>query len=78
MGNHPGLPGPLPPLVVGHTHQPMWYRSPEGGLVVNPGSVVSMPVVDLSRTFAVADLANLNVTFHAVESGEPIPPAPWD
>jgi predicted phosphodiesterase len=56
----------------------MWYRSPEGGLVVNPGSVVSMPVVDLSRTFAVADLANLNVTFHAVESGEPIPLAPWD
>ena len=78
VGNHPGLPGPLPPLVVGHTHQPMWYRSPEGGLVVNPGSVVSMPVVDLSRTFAVADLANLNVTFHAVESGEPIPLAPWD
>ena len=27
-------------LVVGHTHQPMWFRCPDG-LVVNPGSVVS-------------------------------------
>lgn len=65
-------------LVVGHTHQPMWYRSPEGGLVVNPGSVVSTQVIDSSRTFAVADLANLDVTFHQVESGEPISLAPWD
>ena len=24
------------------------------------------------------DLANMDVTFHAVESGEPIPLAPWD
>lgn len=56
-------------LLVGHTHQPMWYRSPEGG--VNPGSVVSMPVV-ASGTFAVVDLANMEVTFHQVESGEPI------
>ena len=77
-GQPPRSTRPITPTVVGHTHQPMWYRSPEGGLVVNPGSVVSMPVVDLSRTFAVADLANLNVTFHAVESGEPIPLAPWD
>ena len=44
-------------LVVGHTHRPMWYRSPAGGLVVNPGSVVSLPVIDSSRTFAVVDLA---------------------
>jgi len=65
-------------LVVGHTHQPMWYRSPAGGLVVNPGSVVSMPVVDSSRTFAVADLATMEVTFHQVESGEPIALDPWD
>jgi predicted phosphodiesterase len=56
----------------------MWYRSPAGRLVVNPGSVVSMPVVDSSRTFAVADLATMEVTFHQVESGEPIPLAPWD
>ncbi len=55
----------------------MWYRSPEGGLVVNPGSVVSMPAVT-SGTFAVVDLANMDVTFHQVESGEPIPLAPWN
>ena len=58
-------------LVVGHTHRPMWFRCPEG-LVVNPGSVVSMPVVDSSRTFAMMDLDTLEVTFHDVESGEPI------
>ena len=52
-------------LVVGHTHLPMWYRSPEGGLVINPGSVVSMPVVDSSRTFAVADLPQWRSTFYA-------------
>ena len=64
--------------MVGHTHQPMWYRSPEGRLVINPGSVVSMPVIDTSRTFAVADLSTMDVTFHAVESGEVIPLAPWN
>ncbi len=31
-------------LVVGHTHEPMGYRC-DRGLVVNPGSTVSMPVV---------------------------------
>ncbi len=65
-------------LVVGHTHQPMWYRCPAGRLVINPGSVVSMPVIDTSRSFAVADLDSMEVTFHAVESGEPIPLDPWD
>jgi putative phosphoesterase len=65
-------------LVVGHTHQPMWYRSPGGGLVVNPGSVVSLPVVDSSRTFAVVNMATLDVTFHHVEGGETIPLDPWD
>jgi putative phosphoesterase len=64
-------------LVVGHTHQPMWYRSPAGRLVVNPGSVVSVPVVDSSRTFAVVDLERLDVSIHGVESGEPVPLEPW-
>jgi putative phosphoesterase len=63
-------------LVVGHTHQPMWCRSARG-LVVNPGSVVSMPVVKTSRTFALVDLASLTVTFHDVESGEPRDVPPW-
>ena len=65
-------------LVVGHTHQPMWYRSPAGRLVVNPGSVVSMPVIDSSRSFAVADLAKMEVTFHSVESSDLLALDPWD
>jgi putative phosphoesterase len=63
-------------LVVGHTHEPMWYRC-DRGLVVNPGSTVSMPVVKTSRTFALVDLAAMTVTFHDVESGEPIEVQPW-
>ena len=58
-------------LVVGHTHQPMWFRCPDG-LVVNPGSVVSSARIDSSRTFALVDLDMLEVTFHDVESGATI------
>jgi putative phosphoesterase len=63
-------------LVMGHTHEPMWCRCPSG-LVVNPGSVVSMPVVKTSRTFALVDLAALTVTFHDVETGAPRDLTPW-
>ncbi|AGA26653.1 metallophosphoesterase family protein [Singulisphaera acidiphila] len=64
-------------LVVGHTHEPMWFRC-DRGLVVNPGSVVSMPVVKKSsRTFALVDLTERSVSFHDVESGERIPLDPW-
>ena len=64
-------------LVVGHTHQPMWFRCAEG-LVVNPGSVVSAARIDSSRTFALVDLDRLEVTFHDVESGETIDVEPWN
>jgi putative phosphoesterase len=64
-------------LAVGHTHRPMWYRSPEGRLVVNPGSIVSMPVVQTSRTFAVVDLAERSVSFHEVEGGVTVTVEPW-
>jgi putative phosphoesterase len=63
-------------LVVGHTHEPMWCRCPSG-LVVNPGSVVSMPVVKTSRTFALVDVEALTVTFHDIETGEPRNVTPW-
>lgn len=63
-------------LVVGHTHRPMWYRCPEG-LVVNPGSLVSMPVVKTSRTFALIDLDTLEPTFHDVETGQVVEIEPW-
>jgi putative phosphoesterase len=65
-------------LVVGHTHRPMCCR-PGGGLVVNPGSVVSTPEarVETSRSFALVDLATLEVTHHDVESGRRLEVAPW-
>ena len=64
-------------IVVGHTHKPMWFRCSEG-LVVNPGSVVSMPVVDSSRTFAIVDLDTLEPTFYDVESGEVVEVSAWE
>jgi putative phosphoesterase len=64
-------------LVVGHTHQPMWFRC-AGGLVVNPGSVVSGARIDSSRTFALVDLDILEVTFHDVESGAKVEVEPWN
>ena len=63
-------------LVVGHTHKPMWFESSRG-LVINPGSVISAPVVSTSRTFALLDWAERRVTFHDVESGEPKAVKPW-
>jgi putative phosphoesterase len=64
-------------LVVGHTHRPMWFWCPDG-LVVNPGSVVSVPVIDSSRTFALVDRDSREVTFHDVESGRIIEVEPWN
>jgi putative phosphoesterase len=64
-------------LVVGHTHRPMWFWCPDG-VVVNPGSVVSMPVVDSSRTFALVELDTLEVTFYDVESGRVVEVEPWN
>jgi putative phosphoesterase len=64
-------------LVVGHTHQQMWFRCEEG-LVVNPGSVVSAAPIDSSRTFALVDLDILEVTFHDVESGGKVGIEPWN
>jgi putative phosphoesterase len=58
-------------LIVGHTHTPMYFRCPEG-LVINPGSIVSIAKLDSSRTFALVDLITEEVSFHDTESGEPI------
>lgn len=64
-------------LVIGHTHEPMVYQAPSGRLVVNPGSVVSAPVVSSSRTFALLDVAAMTVTFHDVENGAEVVVRPW-
>jgi putative phosphoesterase len=63
-------------LVVGHTHKPMLYRT-EHGLVINPGSVISAPVVSTSRTFALLDWEARVVTFHDVESGMEVQVTAW-
>lgn len=63
-------------LVIGHTHRPMLYRS-DFGLVINPGSVISAPVVSTSRTFALLDWEAGEVTFHDVESGGPVEVVAW-
>lgn len=65
-------------LVCGHTHDPMFCRV-GAGLVVNPGSVVSVPSArtKTSRTFALLDLETLAVSHHDVESGEPVAIAAW-
>jgi putative phosphoesterase len=63
-------------LVVGHTHKPMLYRS-KHGLVINPGSIISAPVVSTSRTFALLDWEANAVTFHDVESGESVKVKEW-
>ena len=65
-------------LVVGHTHEPMFCR-PCRGLVINPGSVVSSPMawVETSRTFALLDLATLEVTHHDVATGAAVAVLPW-
>jgi len=63
-------------LVVGHTHVPMWYRC-DAGLVVNPGSLIALPVVKSSRTFALVDLDHFTVTFHHVQNGLRLDVPPW-
>jgi putative phosphoesterase len=63
-------------LVIGHTHKSMLYRS-ENGLVINPGSVISAPVVSTSRTFALLDWEANLVTFHDVESGGQVEVEMW-
>ncbi len=63
-------------LIIGHTHAPMCYRG-KSGLVVNPGSVISMPVVRTSRTFAMLETDTMTVTIHDVESGKILEIPTW-
>ena len=63
-------------MITGHTHKPMWLECAHG-LVINPGSIISAPLVSTSRTFALLDWTERSVTFHDVESGEPKAVKPW-
>lgn len=64
-------------LVVGHTHVPMCHRS-KFGAVINPGSLVTVPGVPSSRSFAILNLENLEVAFHDVETALPRHVKSWD
>lgn len=56
-------------LIVGHTHEPMWYRG-KRGMIINPGSTYSSPSrLRSSRTFAVFDTDANDVRFYDVETG---------
>lgn len=58
-------------VILGHTHKPMCFRCPEG-LVINPGSIVSIAAIDSSRTFALVDSFTEDVSFHDVETGDAV------
>jgi putative phosphoesterase len=55
-------------LVLGHTHIPMIDRDPRA-TIVNPGSILGVPGVQTSYSFAVVELDTLRVRFHEVRTG---------
>jgi putative phosphoesterase len=63
-------------LIVGHTHEPMWFRC-KLGLVINPGSTITAPVVRSSRSFALLATDAMDVRFYEVDSGRRLELRPW-
>jgi putative phosphoesterase len=59
-------------LVLGHTHIPMIERMVGGGAIVNAGSVMGVPGVQTSSSFAVVDLDDLAVRVHDIRLGRVI------
>jgi putative phosphoesterase len=55
-------------LILGHTHLPMIERT-ERGTIINPGSVMGVPGVQTSYSFAVVELETLEVRFYEVRTG---------
>jgi putative phosphoesterase len=55
-------------LVLGHTHITMVHRTPEG-TVLNPGSVLGVPGVQTSYSFAVVELDDLVVRWYEIRTG---------
>lgn len=58
-------------LFLGHTHIPMIDRGVRG-TVINPGSLLGVPGVQTSYTFAVLDVPSLAVRIHEVRTGREI------
>jgi putative phosphoesterase len=55
-------------LVLGHTHIPMVERAPRG-TVLNPGSILGVPGVQTSYSFAVVELDDLAVHWYEIRTG---------
>jgi putative phosphoesterase len=55
-------------LVLGHTHITMVERTPRG-TVLNPGSVLGVPGVQTSYSFAVVELDDLAVHWYEIRTG---------
>lgn len=55
-------------LVLGHTHLPMIERGPRG-LVLNPGSILGVPGVQTSYSFAIVDVEPMAIFIHEVRTG---------
>jgi predicted phosphodiesterase len=58
-------------LIVGHTHIPMVVRGPRG-TIINPGSVLGVPGVQTSYSFAVVDADGLAVRVFDIRTGREI------
>jgi putative phosphoesterase len=58
-------------LILGHTHIPMIHREPRG-TIINPGSVVGVPVVQTSYSFAIVDPEELAVRIFDIRTGREI------
>ena len=64
-------------LILGHTHIPMIERRSRG-TVVNPGSVLGVPGIPTSYTFAVLDTVELSVRIFDIRTGREIRRDPSD
>jgi len=58
-------------LLLGHSHTPMIDRGPRG-VVINPGSILSVSGIQTSYSFAVLDTESLSVRVYEVRTGREI------
>lgn len=59
-------------LVLGHTHLPMIDRQLDRGAIVNPGSIMGIPGIQTSYSFAVLEVPSLAVRIYEVRTGREI------
>ncbi|QDV34482.1 metallophosphoesterase family protein [Tautonia plasticadhaerens] len=59
-------------LVLGHTHLPMIDRLDGQGTIINPGSLMGIPGVQTSYSFAVLEVPSLAVRVYEVRTGREI------